>query len=109
MTPPASSAATHSARPAGRPGRSTPGAWQARQLPPTRRKWQHMRGCPTDLRPAGAAQAGAGSKLAPSGRNGPDGAGRGHAYKKKRVGSETRTETHEGARGRALMVIEWHR
>ncbi|GGM99933.1 hypothetical protein GCM10010109_04850 [Actinoplanes campanulatus] len=36
----------------------------------------------TDLRPAGAAQAGAGSKRAPAGRDGPDPAGRGHAYKK---------------------------
>ncbi|GGN95287.1 hypothetical protein GCM10010112_85380 [Actinoplanes lobatus] len=47
----------------------------------------------TDLRPAGAAKAGAGSKRAPTGRGGPDEAGRGHAYRKGGAGSGTRTST----------------
>ncbi|GGN78051.1 hypothetical protein GCM10010112_51640 [Actinoplanes lobatus] len=40
--------------------------------PPTRSERQHTRGIPTDLSPAGAAQAGVGSKIAPTGRNGPE-------------------------------------
>ncbi|GGN95773.1 hypothetical protein GCM10010112_86390 [Actinoplanes lobatus] len=74
-----------------------------------------MRGCPTDLRPAGAAQAGAGSKRAPTGRNGPDQAGRGHAYKKG-AGSEARTSTTNDLQGRklarysvGLRVVSWRK
>ncbi|GGN09855.1 hypothetical protein GCM10010109_19350 [Actinoplanes campanulatus] len=39
-------------------------------------KWRSGSACPgTDLRPAGAAKAGAGSEIAPTGRDGPDKAG----------------------------------
>ncbi|GGN21804.1 hypothetical protein GCM10010109_36070 [Actinoplanes campanulatus] len=58
------------------------------------RKWRSGSACPgTDLRPAGAAQAGVGSRIAPTRRDKPEKAGRGHAYKKKGAGSETRTST----------------
>ncbi|GGN56721.1 hypothetical protein GCM10010112_08800 [Actinoplanes lobatus] len=77
-------------------GSSTPVAWRSLPQPPARRDrrdgreehpgclasttatthpgatGRHLRGYPTDLRPAGAAQAGAGSRHAPTGRNGPD-------------------------------------
>ncbi|GGN64715.1 hypothetical protein GCM10010112_25230 [Actinoplanes lobatus] len=69
-------------------GSGAPVAWQAPPLPPARREWRHMRGWPTDLSPAGAAQAGVGSERAPTGRDGPDGTGREHSYKEKKLEAE---------------------
>ncbi|GGN09850.1 hypothetical protein GCM10010109_19340 [Actinoplanes campanulatus] len=60
-----------------------PEAGQVPPQPPTRGERQHMRGYPTDLRPAGAAKAGAGSERGRAGETVLIGTERGNAYRKR--------------------------